>query len=245
MPDDAPRGFIDLHSHLIPGVDDGCRRLDESLACIRRLQEAEFAGSACTPHVWPDFYPANTPRAIRQWVERLHEELRHAGIVYPLWAGGEVRIAPGMTEWLEREGVPTLGPGRFVLIDYWGGDWPDFADGMVNWLLNQEYTPVLAHPERMGLDDAELYRVAASLLQRGVLLQGNLRSLAGGEGPRAKRQLEGLLERGVVHALATDAHGLADLNGRLAGIEALSQLLDPEEARALLETRPREIVGVR
>jgi protein-tyrosine phosphatase len=238
----ASRGFIDLHSHLIPGVDDGCRQTSDSLACIRKLMEAGFEGSVCTPHVWPELYPENTPCAIQKQVERLREELRHAGMMYSLWVGGEVRIAPGMIEWLEWEGVPALGSGRFVLIDYWGGDWPDFADGMVDWLLDQEYRPILAHPERMGLEDAKLKRVTASLLRRGVLLQGNLRSLAGGEGSRAQRQLEGLLQRGEIFALSTDVHSLADTEGRLDGIVAIDRLLGPDAAETLLGTRPREVV---
>lgn len=244
MADDTSRRYIDLHSHLIPGVDDGCGRIDETLACIGRLQTAGFVGSVCTPHVWPDLYPANTLGAVRGRVEELRGELLRAGVDYQLWPGGEVRIAPATSGWLARQGVPTLGPSRYVLIDYWGGNWPPFADELVDWLLDREYVPMLAHPERMGLDDAQLTRIVESLARRGVLLQGNLRSLAGGEGPQARAQLQGLLQQGQVYALATDTHGAADVDGRLAGLKVLDELLGPEASEKMLGMRPSEIVGV-
>jgi protein-tyrosine phosphatase len=242
MADTEPHGFIDLHSHLIPGVDDGCRRAYDSLACIRRLREVGFTGSVCTPHVWPDLYPANTPAAIRGWVDALRDAVAAAGIDYWLWPGGEIRIARGMKDWFDRHGVPTLGASRCVLVDYWGGDWPPFADDFLEWLLAGNYQPILAHPERMGLADVALFRLADSLIKRGVWLQGNLRSLAGGEGTAAQSQLESLVRKGRVHALATDTHGPGDIEGRLKGIESL-RLLKAEAAATLLAVRPAEVLG--
>jgi protein-tyrosine phosphatase len=242
---DATSGFfIDLHSHLVPRIDDGCRCVEDSLACVRRLQECGFAGSVCTPHVWPELYPRNTPRAIRDWVESLQQAAERAGLDYRLWPGGEIRIAQATTQWFEEHGVPTLGASRSVLVDYWGGDWPEFADDFIDWLLDRDYRPILAHPERMGLADARLMQVAASLAGRGVRLQGNLRSLAGGEGRHAQRQLEDLLRTGQIHALATDTHNPADIDSRLAGIDVLHRRLGEGAAETLLGTRPREILGV-
>jgi protein-tyrosine phosphatase len=192
--------------------------------------------------VWPELYPANTAAAIRAWVEELREVLRQADVEYELWPGGEVRIAPRISGWLDSHGVPTLGSSRAVLVDYWGRDWPTFADELLDWLLERGYQPILAHPERMGLDDAELTRVAESLARRGVWLQGNLRSLAGGEGRQARRQLETLLQRDAVYALATDTHNPEDIDGRLAGIDVLLKLHGPDAATRLLATRSGEIL---
>lgn len=242
MADLPTSGFIDLHSHLIPGVDDGCRRVEDSLACIRRLIDEGFVASVCTPHVWPDLYSANTRQSIGQWVESLREAVAAAGLEYELWPGGEIRIAPGVPAWLDRHGVPTLGESRCALVDYWGDDWPPFADDFLDWLQDGGYQPILAHPERMGLADEELVRLAESLVDRGVWLQGNLRSLAGGEGRQAQSQLESLVQGGHIFALATDTHGPGDIDGRLAGIASLRRLgVDSDEM--LLVERPREVLG--
>jgi protein-tyrosine phosphatase len=239
---DSANRFIDLHSHLIPGVDDGCRDVAESLACIRRLEQAGFVGSVCTPHVWPDLYPANAPGTIGTWIQELHVEAQRAGMKYQLWPGGEVRIANALIGWFERHGVPTLGASRCVLCDFWGRDWPRFADDLVDWLLEHAYQPVLAHPERMGLANADMLRLADSLVLRGAWLQGNLRSLAGGEGPAAEEQLKLLLDQGYVYVLATDTHRPADIGGRLSGIDALEKLHGRDAVHTFLAARPAEML---
>src|SRR5947209_11686585 len=94
-------GFIDLHSHLLPGIDDGCVAPEESLACVRRLQAEGFSGTVCTPHILPDIYPHNTPDRIKVRVAELQERLRAEGLDYQLWAGGEVRLDPGTLSWFE------------------------------------------------------------------------------------------------------------------------------------------------
>src|SRR5271165_6658164 len=105
-------GFIDLHSHVLPGIDDGCISVEESLACVRRLQAHGFVGTVCTPHILPDIYPHNTPAQIAPRVAALRERLRQEGLDYSLWAGGEVRIDAGTISWFTSMGVPTLGPSN-------------------------------------------------------------------------------------------------------------------------------------
>src|SRR3954447_11849642 len=140
MPRPGPKekrmGFIDLHSHLLPGIDDGCVAPEESLACVRRLHAQGFVGTVCTPHILPDIYPHNTPDRIAARVADLNDRLVVAGLDYQLWPGGEVRLDPGTLSWFATMGVPTLGPGRHVLVDYWGQRWPEFADEVIDFLLN-------------------------------------------------------------------------------------------------------------
>jgi len=121
-------GFIDLHSHVLPGIDDGCTVLQDSLTCVRELMTHGFVGTVCTPHMCVDEYPENTPANVARFVETLQQQLHDADIDYPLWAGGELRLADETVSWLEEYGAPTLGPGRYVLTDYWGIQWPDSAD---------------------------------------------------------------------------------------------------------------------
>jgi short-subunit dehydrogenase len=128
MPAEAPPGRIDLHGHLLPGIDDGCGTSEESLECIRRLLAHGFVGSVCTPHVTRENYPENTPENIARAVAALEERVAAAGLDYALWPGGEVRIARSTVAWLEEQGVPTLGSGRWVLVDHWGPTWPAAAE---------------------------------------------------------------------------------------------------------------------
>lgn len=227
-PSSAP-GRIDLHSHLLPGIDDGCQDLAESLACIRQLIAAGFVGSVCTPHVIRDSYPRNRPPAIARAVNELAQAVAEAGLDYRLWPGGEVRLGRSMRAWLEEIGIPTLGDSRWVLVDHWGAFWPPEADDHLAWLAEQGYRVLLAHPERMELTFGSLDEVLARLAAGGVVLQGNLNSFGGREGLRAQELARRLWSAGQYEVLATDTHNPLGLVRRLAALEELAS--GPSSAR--------------
>lgn len=250
VPDLPPTGFIDLHSHLLPGLDDGCETVAESLACVRRLIEAGFVGTVCTSHMAVGFLPHVTPTAVADGVARMRAVLAEEGLAYSLWTGGELRLGPGTPEWLDRHGVPTLGGGRFVLTDYWGdmgegGDWPDACDETLDRLIAEGYRPILAHPERMTHDDdGELDALLDRLAGRGVLLQGNLKPLAGRDAPGSFERATRYLDEGRYYALAIDMHRPDSLEDRLAGIATVEERASEAAVRTFLADRPREILGV-
>ena len=235
-------GRIDLHCHLLPGIDDGCQTLAQSLECVARWMAAGFVGSVCTPHVGPNWYQGNTPDNIARWVPEFRRQLAEAGLAYHIWDGGEVRISAETMEWFSYWGLPTLGPGRCVLLDYWGHHWPDFAGDTCRFLLDNGYQPILAHPERMGLADGELNAVLDDLQSSGVWLQGNLNSLSGGEGETAQRRARKLLRDDRYFVLATDTHAPSSLPGRLDGLAKISAEFGDERIATLLEERPREVL---
>lgn len=235
--------MIDLHSHLLPGIDDGCRTLDESLACVETLLEHGFSGTVCTPHMGMDVFAENVPANIASRVDILQDQLRAAGLEYRLWPGGELRIAEDTISWLSEHGVPTLGTSRYVLIDYWGRHWPAYADAAVAHLLEQGYQPILAHPERMDFDDQEWDDVLDRLQQSGVLLQGNLRCIAGREGPRVGQRARRLLNDDRYRVLATDMHGTIDLADRLAGLSVVEEQVGSERHNHLLAIAPQQILA--
>jgi protein-tyrosine phosphatase len=235
--------MIDLHSHLLPGIDDGCGTLAESLACVRTLMARGFTGTVCTPHMAVASFPDNAPAPIAAQVVALQQELRRAGLDYRLWAGGELRIAAHTVDWLRRHGVPTVGPSRHVLVDYWGTSWPGYGDLVLEYLAEQGYQPVLAHPERMDFDEAEWDEVLTRLEQEGVWLQGNLRCLAGHEGPEVRRRSERLLRERRYRVLATDMHSPEDLPPRLAGIAVVEELAGAAARQELLSQRTRDMVA--
>jgi protein-tyrosine phosphatase len=238
-----PTGMIDLHSHLLPGIDDGCRTVEESLICVRTLLDHGFTGTVCTPHIWLAVFPQNTPARIAERVAVLQEQLDAAGLKYQLWAGGELRIADDTLSWLGEHGVPTVGPSRHVLVDYWGTHWPSYADRVIEHLLQEGYHPILAHPERMDFEELQWDAVLRRLHQKGVWLQGNLKCLAGHEGQQVGQRARRLLSEDRYRLLATDMHGTPDLGDRLAGLSAVEQQVGTAKLRELLADGPREIVA--
>ncbi|HTN74324.1 MAG TPA: CpsB/CapC family capsule biosynthesis tyrosine phosphatase, partial [Pirellulaceae bacterium] len=128
-------GFLDLHCHILPGIDDGCREVSESLACVRQWIAAGYRGAVCTPHVCTTWFPENNPAKIAAWVTALQAVINDAGLTFDLWPGGEVRLGARTVDWFGEFGVPTVGPGKCVLIDWWGTDWPICCDGTIEYLL--------------------------------------------------------------------------------------------------------------
>lgn len=233
---------IDLHSHLLPGIDDGCKSLSDSLACIERLRKQGFRGTVCTPHILPTIYPHNTPANVAEEVARLRATLRERGIEYELWTGGEVRLAAETINWFETMGVPTLGDSSCVLVDYWGKTWPTFADRTLDYLQERDYQPILAHPERLDLNDQALLKITAEMARRGVWLQGNFNCITGNEGPAALALVRRLLEDDAYFVLALDMHGPDSLETRLRGVELLDKILGKSKLALLLEERPMTIL---
>lgn len=236
-------GRIDLHSHLLPGIDDGCESVDESLACVRRLLAGGYIGAVCTPHVTRESFPDNTPENIAADVVELRGEIARAGLEFWLWPGGEVRLTASTIDWFEEAGVPTLGNGRTVLVDFWGRRWPLHATEACRWLIDRGYEVLLAHPERMDFLAADLAKILDELAELGVRLQGNLNSLSGHEGEEARKWSEKLLLADRYLALASDTHDPDGIDGRVQGIARAERLVGTQRLVELLETEPRRLLG--
>ncbi len=196
--------MIDLHSHILRGIDDGARTLEDSLEIARAAVSGGITLIAGTPHVrddWP------TDAGVMEYrVSELRAELEQAGIPLDVRGGGEIAM-----EWLARLPVEELrrfglgGNPRYLLVEtpYYG--WPlGLADALFS-LRASGITPVLAHPER----NAEVQLQPESLapfVQWGVLVQVTAASVDGRIGRRAQECGLTLVERGLAHLLASDAH---------------------------------------
>jgi protein-tyrosine phosphatase len=233
-------GRIDVHSHLLPGVDDGCATLEDSLACARRLVEAGYTHSVCTPHIWPNL-PENSPAKIVAGVARLQQAMDKAGIPLHLIPGGEHNLSPQFMR-TPRENLMTYGAkGRFLLMDLWVNRLPEWFDDAVRWTQGQGLTVILAHPERMAVvqDRPEL---ADHFTDLGLLLQGNLQCL--GEPPKlsVRRVAEQYLREGRYFMLGSDLHGSDSLAVRLRGLNNAIEMAGEEEVWRLTRENPKRLI---
>jgi protein-tyrosine phosphatase len=236
------RGFIDIHSHMLPGVDDGCQDSGDVLRCIEQLKGAGFVGSFCTPHMGRIF-PENTPQHVRQWTGRLKASLADAGVSYDLWPGGELGLFDAVIPWLEKYGPPTLGESRCVLLDMWFDDWPTWVMPAFRWLVDNKYQPIWAHPERVNAPE-ELPQRLAEAASMGVWLQGNVRSFTGEEGYLPDLLARQWLAEGRYRFLAIDMHGPGDLASRLEAIELIAKDFGGDVVQAMLgDNVRRDVLG--
>ena len=233
--------MFDLHSHLLPGIDDGAPDLDTSFAMARAYVNQGVECTACTPHILPGLYH-NTGPQIRQAVQELQVRLDDAGIPLKLVAGADNHIVPDFTGGLKSGQLLTLADSAYVLVEPPHHVAPARLEDLFFEILLEGYVPVLTHPERLSWIESK-YDIIEKLAGHGVWMQITSGSLLGSFGRRPRYWAERMLEEGLVHILATDAHNMGPrppdlLRGRMQA----EKLAGSEEARHLTVTRPQGVL---
>lgn len=197
---------IDLHHHLLPGIDDGPPTLDDALALARAAVAAGTTTVVATPHVSRD-YPANTAASIAEHVAVLQDALAGASIPLRVLPGAEVAVTHAVNVSDEELSALRLGTGPYLLVEC-----PLTATGagfelLLESLLDRGHRIVLAHPERCRAfqRDSELL---ARLVARGALAQITASSLTGHFGRTVRDVAHGLVREGLAHVVASDAHSV-------------------------------------
>lgn len=233
--------MIDLHCHILPGLDDGAPSLDISLQMARMLVADGVIAVACTPHILPGVYPNNGPE-IRAAVARFRAALAEADIALEVFAGSDAHITPDFVDKLERGQILSLADSRYVLIEPPHDLAPLRLEQFFLDVLLAGYVPIFTHPERMRWIRSQ-YRLVQSLTRSGVWMQLTAGSLTGDFGREAQFWGERMLDEGLVHLIATDAH---DATWRppslLRGYEAAAARIGEVEARRMVVTRPWGII---
>jgi protein-tyrosine phosphatase len=234
--------MIDLHCHLLPGIDDGAKDLDTSLAMARIASSEGVTTIACTPHILPGVYNNRGP-AIRQAVARLRERVSEAGIPIRLVTGADVHIAPDLALELGDGRALTLNDSRYLLLEPPHRRLPPRLEDLIFGLQAGGYVPILTHPERLfWIEDH--YDLIKRLVRNSVLMQITAGSLTGRFGRRPRYWAERMLDEGLCHLLATDAHNTERrAPGMAEARERVAQRLGRGEATHLVLTRPRGILN--
>ena len=197
--------MIDLHSHILPGLDDGARTPDESVEIARRAVLDGVTAMAATPHVRGDF--PTTWRQMEWELSLLRSRLESDALPLELIAGAEVALDvlwEISRENLERFTIAQT--GRYLLLEFPYRGLPMALEAAVGELARRGLTPILAHPER-NPEVQDQPRLVQTLVDAGALVQVTAGSLDGRLGAAAKVAAEHLLELSLVHLIATDAHG--------------------------------------
>ncbi len=234
--------MIDLHSHLLPGVDDGAADLSVALEMARAWVADGVTVVACTPHILPGLYH-NTGPQIRTKVAQLQEALNQAGIPLRLVTGADNHIVPDFVAGLQSGHLLTLADSRYVLVEPPHHVAPPRLEELFFSILVAGYVPILTHPERLTWIESE-YSTMIRLVQKGVWMQITAGSLTGAFGRRPKYWAERMMAEGLVHILATDAHNLDRRAPILShGREAAAKRVGDMEAEHLVLTRPQGIIA--
>jgi protein-tyrosine phosphatase len=214
----------DIHSHLIPGIDDGVKDLEESLAMISGMAMLGYRKLVTTPHIMGDFY-RNTPEVILSGLEVVREEVRKAGIPVTIEAAAEYYLDEDFLRKIYEDKLLTIG-GKYLLFEISYINVPDNLYNVIFEMNLRGYKPLMAHPERypFWFNKFEEYH---KLKDAGVLFQLNLNSLCGYYGIASKKIAERMIDEQLIDFTGTDLHGQRHL-------EALQKSLGEKHLRKLV-----------
>lgn len=233
--------MIDLHSHILPGIDDGAKNLEMSLAMARIAVADGIHTMACTPHIYPGLY-MNDAAGITAARDALQLALDELGIPLKLTTGADVHLVPGLLEKLRAGTVPCLHKTRYLLLEPSHHVAPPrFAESVFQ-LVAAGYVPVITHPERLTWVE-DNYQVFVDLTRQGAWMQVTAGALTGVFGARAKYWGERFLGDGMTHILASDAHSAGRRVPVMSEARAIAErMLGKEEALLLVEGRQKALM---
>lgn len=209
-PFDLSNVGVDMHSHLIPGIDDGSESMDHSIGMILRFKELGYRKLITTPHIMSDHYK-NTPEIINNGLAELRNELDKLNIDIEIDAAAEYYTDEFFMDKIEEGNLLTFGENN-VLFEFSFSAKPRQVNEAIFALKNNGYQPVLAHFERYSfyLEDGE--KAIEDLKNRGVHIQMNLNSLTGHYGKPIKKQAEMMVDKKLVDYVGSDCHRIEHLN---------------------------------
>ena len=207
-PFDLGRFKSDMHSHLIPGIDDGAQDMDQTIAMLAKFESLGYKKVVTTPHIMTDSFP-NNPEIILSGLEKVKNEIKKVGIEIEIEAAAEYYFDETLMPKIKNKELLTFGD-NYVLVEFAFHSPPQFLDQLFFELKTHGYRPVIAHFERylyyLGkIDKAEKWR------SEGINIQINLNSLFGQYGPEVQKQAEKLIDEGQFDFVGTDCHRIEHL----------------------------------
>lgn len=235
--------MIDLHCHLLPGIDDGARDMKESLALARLAYINGIRKVIVTPHIYPGRYN-NDANNIRNVFTTFKQTLQDYDIPLQVGMAAEVRICPEIPMMLEQNLIPFLGYSdgySILLLELPYQQIPLGSDKIISWLMQRKIRPLIAHPERNAEIVSNLKKVQP-FVELGCWLQLTAASVAGFFGHKIQQCTHQLLEKGWVSVIATDAHNQESRPPDLAsGRIAAARIVGDAAAWALVRDIPEQI----
>ncbi len=227
--------MIDLHCHILFGVDDGPQTLDDSLALARALVVDGITTVVSTSHILD---PPLSMQVIKEGIKTLEQEFSARGIDLKLLPGGENHYSLSIEEMRGH----SINGSRYLLLEFPHNNLPSVAGDLVFTLRSAGLIPIIAHPERNGtlLRDPELL---SPLIDQGALAQLTAASLAGDFGSPVHQCARYLLRKGLVHFIATDSHGADWRVPRMtAGVKEATKLIGRAAIQQLVVENPLRVV---
>lgn len=234
--------YIDTHTHILPGIDDGASTLDESVAMLNLATETGVKRLICTPHLIEGDRKQQLDK-MQEAYGRLCARASEMGIPITLYLGAELVIDPDLPSYVIEDKRMTIGGlGRHALVEMPMLGIPIFAHSACFELVTRGVTPVWAHPERC-LDVINNPEIVRGFIQSGVMLQFNTNSILGNYGSKVKKTVMHLLALGYGNILASDTHRIETIKSLPDAMKKLVNTVGKDKAIDMAFNTPLSLLG--
>ena len=200
----------DIHSHLIPGIDDGSPDMETTLILLDKFIELGYKKVITTPHVMSDYYK-NTPDIILNGLDKVQNEIHKKNLKIEIEAAAEYNLEPYFEQLLKDNNVLSFGKEKYLLFELSFFDEPPRLSEVIWEIREKGYCPVLAHVERYAYWHQN-YDKVEEMINRGVKLQLNIGSITGAYGPDVKRVAEKMINDKIIDFIGSDCHHFQHLD---------------------------------
>ena len=234
--------MIDIHSHILPNIDDGSRSVEETFTLIKEAKEAGFEAIISTSHYMKGYYETDAPER-KVWLNIIHDKLKEKDIDIELFLGNEIYITDDIIPLLEEQKASTINDTGYVLIELpLNAEVLNLFD-MIYELKDNKLVPILAHPERYSFLHKDPDMVF-ELIEIGVLMQCNYGSILGLYGEKSRLMMEKLLENNMVHFLGSDVHRQNTIYPKIPdALKKIRSIVGVEKLNELTTVNPRKVVN--
>lgn len=230
--------MIDFHSHILPGIDDGSRNLEQSIAMVNEAKEAGFTKIISTSHYMENYYECNE-RDRRQLLKKVQENVQGIELIL----GNEIYITNNIIELLQNGQASSINGTKYVLFEFPLITTRPMNDKEVIYrLVENGYIPIIAHPERYPFIQ-ENPDYLFELEEMGALFQANYGSIIGMYGLKAKKTLKILLKNNLISFFGSDVHRPEQVYNKMPKIiKKLKKIISNEEFEEFTEINPEKVL---
>ena len=233
--------MIDTHSHILPGVDDGARTIEDSLGMIEGLAKQGVTDIIATPHYMLETTFMHSKHQNQLTLDNLKGELKKRGISVNLHLGNEIYISKSILELVKNGDISTLAGSNYLLIELpLSGEYANRED-IFQEIINAGYHVVLAHPERYTFFQ-DNYTLLDDLAEMGVLFQCNIGSILGQYGTEAQKMVSYMAKEGLIFMFGSDIHRPRKGNEIVLAQKKLRKVMNERAMIQAFVVNPRKII---
>lgn len=231
--------MIDMHSHILPAIDDGSRSIEESIKMIKEAKEAGFTAIVSTSHYIEENYNSSKHER-EELIKEINQRLEAENVDIKIYNGAEAYVSTNLDELIKKKELPTINESKYLLMELPMHSEIIYLDNIIYNLKTNGIVPIIAHPERYSYVQKNP-KMLKDFINKGVFFQSNYGSIIGRYGKDAEKTLKKLLKDNMIHFLGTDTHRSGSVYTQMDKIvKRLEKLIGKEKLELLSKTNPQK-----